>query len=175
MNGNNHSNYVRFLVLVLVCLLSNTIFAQETKDSLLVKELDEVVVSAPNTIKKGESSVYYPNSELKRTTKNASQVIAGLQIPELIVDLSSGTISTMGKEKLLILINGRPASQNELATISSKDIVKVEYISNPGVRYKNYDAVIDISVKKQNEGYGAMINLLQSPNRGWGNYTADAS
>lgn len=172
MNGNNHSSCVRFLVLVLVCLLNNTIIAQETKDSLLVKELDEVVVSAPNIIKKGESSAYYPNSELKRTTKNASQVIAGLQIPELIVDLPSGTISTMGKENLLILINGRPVSQNELATISSKDIVKVEYISNPGVRYKNYDAVVDISVKKQNEGYGAMLNLLQSLNRGWGNYVA---
>ena len=172
MNGNNHSDSIRFLVLVLVCLLNNTIFALETKDSLLINELDEVVVSAPNIIKKGESSVYYPNSELKRTTKNASQVIAGLQIPELIVDLSSGTISTMGKENLLILINGRPASQNELATISSKDIAKVEYISNTGVRYKNYDAVVDISVKKQNEGYGAMLNLLQSPNRGWGNYVA---
>ena len=64
MNGNNHSYYVRFLDWVLVCLLNNTIFAQEIKDSLLVKELDEVVVSAPNIIKKGESSVYYPNSEL---------------------------------------------------------------------------------------------------------------
>lgn len=147
--------------------------AQSTlNDSVRTRELDEVVVLVPDIIKKGESIVFYPDKQLKETTKNAGQVIAGLQIPELIVDLSSGTISVLGKDNLLILINGRPSSQNELSSIPSKNIAKVEYISNPGVRYKNYGAVIDITVKKQTEGYGAMLNLLQSVNRGWGNYVA---
>ena len=77
--------------------------AQSTlNDSVRTRELDEVVVLAPDIIKKGESTVFYPDKHLKETTKNANQVIAGLQIPELIVDLSSGTISVLGKDNLLI-------------------------------------------------------------------------
>lgn len=136
----------------LLLLVSCRCMAQSTlNDSVRTRELDEVVVLAPDIIKKGESTVFYPDKHLKETTKNANQVIAGLQIPELIVDLSSGTISVLGKDNLLILINGRPSSQNELSSIPSKNIAKVEYISNPGVRYKNYGAVIDITVKKQTE------------------------
>lgn len=100
--------------------------AQSTlNDSVRTRELDEVVVLVPDIIKKGESIVFYPDKQLKETTKNAGQVIAGLQIPELIVDLSSGTISVLGKDNLLILINGRPSSQNELSSIPSKNIAKL--------------------------------------------------
>lgn len=121
-------------------------------DSISARELKEVVVTAPDVVKKGESSVFYPDSRLKESTRDACQVIAGLQIPELIVDLSSGAISALGKDDLLILINGRPSSQYELAAIPSKNIVKVEYISNPGARYKNYGAVILSEWKQDDAG-----------------------
>jgi hypothetical protein len=39
------------------------------------------------------------------------------------------------------------------------------------VRYGEAKGVIDITVKRHETGYGVSLNLLQSVNRGWGNYT----
>lgn len=148
--------------------------AQEAEgDSLSMSAtLQEVVVEAPNTLQLGNRSIYYPSKELKDAMATSSQLLAGLQIPELIVNPANGSVSLSGGGKLSIRINGRPASETELMSISSKDISKVEYISNPGTRYGDVDGVLDIAVRRRNDGYGVLLNLLQSPNRGWGDYTA---
>lgn len=136
------------------------------------KALDEVVIAAPTNVVIGNKSVYFPSKELKNVTNSCVQLLSGLQIPELIVNPASGSVSLSGDNKLSIRINGREVSEAELASISSKDISKIEYISNPGVRYGDVDGVLNITVKRRDKGYGIMLNLLQSPNRGWGNYTA---
>lgn len=142
-------------------------------DSLSVSTtLQEVVVKAPNSLQLGNRSLYYPPKELKDAMNSSSQLLAGLQIPELIVNPSNGNVSIAGGGKLSIRINGRPVSETDLMSISSKDIAKVEYISNPGTRYGDASGVLDITVKRRNDGYGVILNLLQSPNRGWGDYTA---
>lgn len=138
----------------------------------MTKELNEIVISAPTNVVLGNKSIFFPPKELKNATNSCVQLLSGLQIPELIVNPASGSVSLSGDNKLSIRINGREVSEVELASISSKDITKIEYISNPGVRYGDVDAVLNISVKRRDEGYGVMLNLLQSPNRGWGNYTA---
>ncbi len=133
--------------------------------------LQEIVVKAPETARSGNKDTYYPTDELRESMSTSTQLLAGLQIADLIVNPATGDIAISGGGKLSIRINGRPASNTDLMAISSKDITKVEYVSNPGVRYGDVAAVLNISVKRKNEGYGVMLNLLQSPNRGWGDYT----
>lgn len=115
--------------------------------------------------------MYYPTEELRKSMSTSSQLLAALQIPDLIVNPATGDIAISGGGNLSIRINGRPASQTDLMALPAKDISKVEYISNPGVRYGDFAGVLDVAVKRKNEGYGIMLNLLQSLNRGWGDYT----
>ncbi len=133
--------------------------------------LQELVVNAPEKTKDGNKDTYYPTDRLKNSLSTSSQLLAGLQIPELIVNPATGEIAISGGGKPEIRINGRPVSNTELLAISAKDITKVEYMSNPGVRYGNAAGVVEITVKRKNEGYGVMLNLLRSPNRGWSDYT----
>lgn len=151
-----------------------TVSAQETAtDSLSMSTtLQEVVVEAPQTIRVGNRSIYYPTKDLKDAMTTSSQLLAGLQIPELIVNPANGNVSISGGGSLSIRINGRPASETDLMALTAKEITKVEYVSDPGKRYGDVAAVLDISVKRRNDGYGVVLNLLQSPNRGWGDYTA---
>lgn len=151
----------------------NAVAQSELPDTLDIShELDEIVVTAPENHTIGNKTLFYPTKELKNATNNGVQLLAGLKIPDLIINPATGSIESLGGGELSIRINGRPASQIDLTSISPKDITKVEYISNPGVRYGEATGVLDITVKRRETGYGVSLNLLQSVNRGWGNYTA---
>lgn len=140
-------------------------------DSLRVT-LGEVVVKARQGVRVGEKVVYRPEGELVRVVNSGVQLLAGLGIPEVVVDIATGDISLMGGGRLQVRINGRPASAAEVAALSPGDIVKVDYIGDPGVRYGDCDGVLDISVRRTFErGATVFANLLQSVNRGWGDYT----
>ena len=150
----------------------NAVAQRELPDSLdISRELNEVVVTAPENQTIGNKTFFYPTKELKNATNNGVQLLAGLQIPDLIIDPTTGSIEILGGGELSIRINGRPASQIDITYLSPRDITKVEYTSNPGVRYGEARGVIDIAVKRRETGYGVSLNLLQSVNRGWGNYT----
>ena len=150
----------------------NAVAQSELPDSLdISRELNEVVVTAPENQTIGNKTFFYPTKELKNATNNGVQLLAGLQIPDLIIDPTTGSIEILGGGELSIRINGRPASQIDITYLSPRDITKVEYTSNPGVRYGEARGVIDIAVKRRETGYGVSLNLLQSVNRGWGNYT----
>ena len=150
----------------------NAVAQSELPDSLdISRELNEVVVTAPENQTIGNKTFFYPTKELKNATNNGVQLLAGLQIPDLIINPAIGSIERLGGGELSIRINGRPASQIDITSLSPRDITKVEYTSNPGVRYGEARGVIDITVKRRETGYGVSLNLLQSVNRGWGNYT----
>lgn len=144
----------------------------EAADSIAGGELQEVVVTAPETMKIGNKTVFTPDRKLLEISNSSVQLLSGLQIPDLIVNIVTGQISLLGDGKLSLRINGRPASQADVAAINSKDILKVEYIDNPGVRYGDATGVLDISVRRRDSGYGAFANVMQSVNRGWADYTA---
>lgn len=165
----------RVAALCLCCLsLAGLCAAQVPEDSLSSTSLRELVVTAPQSVSSGGSRIYYPKKELTEVMTNSSQLLAGLQIPELIVNPATGSIAISGGGKLVIRINGRPASQTELMAISAKDITKIEYKPTPGVRDGAAAAVLELTVKRKLRGHSLMLNLLQSPNRGWGDYTAAA-
>lgn len=171
---NDNRLIVASAVSALCFLNAQAIRAQtELSDTASVTtNLQEIIVKAPESFRTGNKDKYYPTEELRKSMSTSSQLLAGLQIPDLIVNPATGEIAISGGGKLSIRINGRQASQTDLMTISANDISKVEYITSPSVRYGDVTGVLDITVKRKKEGYGIMLNLLQSPNRGWGDYTA---
>lgn len=164
---------MRILLISLSCLWIESSAQTVAEDTVgHIKELEEVVVIANERIVSDGKTMYYPSKELKSTTNNGIQLLSALQIPELIVNPAGGSVSPAGRSKLSIRVNGRKVSETDLLSISSKDITRVDYISNPGAGYGDVDAVLDITVRRRESGYGIMANVLQSANRGWGNYTA---
>ncbi len=49
--------------------------------------LQEIVVEASKTAKMANKDVYYPTPELRKSMSTSSQLLADLQIPDLIVNL----------------------------------------------------------------------------------------
>ncbi|MDE6116342.1 MAG: hypothetical protein K2G33_02400, partial [Duncaniella sp.] len=127
-----------YLGILFLCATAplNAVAQSELPDSLdISRELDEVVVTAPENQTIGNKTLFYPTKELRNATNNGVQLLAGLQIPDLIINPATGSVERLGGGELSIRINGRPASQIDITALSPKDITKVEYTSNPGVRY----------------------------------------
>lgn len=137
-----------------------------------VRTLDEVLVTPKERIISADKTMYFPTKEMKSVTNNGIQLLSVLQIPGLIIDPASGSVSLAGSSRLQIRINGRVVTESDLLSISAKDISRTDFIPNPGTRYGDVDAVLDITLKRRDSGCGIVANMLQSPNRGWGNYTA---
>lgn len=149
--------------------------AEAEEADTLSQSLSEITVVAPEAMRIGNRAIYTPTPELKKISNSTIQLLSGVQIPELIVNPTTGSIEIIGGGELSVRINGRPASQQDLFGVTAKDISKVEYITNPGVRYGSAAGVLDITVKRPLQtGASVFGNLMQSVNRGWGDYTAGA-
>lgn len=163
---------------IYICLIASifaytALRADTPNDTTQNHQLKEMVVSAPRETRSGSKTIYMPPKALRDNAGNAVRLLAGMQVPQLIVNPATGTIEISGGGKLLVRINGRPASATDLSSIAAADITKVEYDASPGIRYADdIAAILDISVRRRDTGYALSLNLLQSPNRGWGDYTA---
>lgn len=171
----NHFMQYKFgskVITSLFMLTSLNMSAQSTEADTIVNniELHEVTVEAPEILRRADRDVYLPNSASIKASRTGVQLISALQIPSLIVDPTTNSISRLGGGNVEIRINGRRASAQEVAALLPTEIIRIEYIANPSLKYGDVAAVVDVYVKRRNSGYSIMLNALQSPNRGWGNY-----
>lgn len=94
---------------------------------------DKTVVTLSEKIIKTKPNVF-----------DALQTVSGLD-----VDKKTKNISVFGSDKTLILINGVVKNSIDLLDLKSKDIEKIEIITNPGAKYQaEYSGVINIVTKQ---------------------------
>lgn len=132
--------------------------------------LGETVVTGhlPTYTMKGNSLTTNVQNTLLSNIGTGEDVLK--RIPGLRIDPEK-KIEVFGKGTPLIYINGRLMRDNaELEQLSSKDIAKVELITNPGARYDaEVKAVLKIkTVKPVGEGLGGYVRLAESKSRYWG-------
>ena len=73
-------------------------------------------------------------------------------------------------------INGVKAKLPEVKSLRPDDIAKVEYHDNPGLRYGNVGAVINIILKWRNSGGNFSVDLTNGINKiGTGDYNVSAN
>jgi len=97
-----------------------------------------------------DKNVVIPDSNVLKGSMNALDVLS--KIPNLRVDRINNTVTILGEQNVLILINGSDKQGNEnLKTIKPDDIDKIEIITNPSAKYDSeYTGVLNIVLKKKN-------------------------
>ena len=133
-------------------------------------ELDEVTVEASAWVRKADRNLLFPNAQQIKQSSNGLQLLQMLQIPGVIINPTDNSIALADKNEVSLRINGRPVDNKEIQALSPEQIVRVEYIDNPGVRYGEVGTVIDFIVKNPTSGGSFMGDLTQSVNRGFGEY-----
>ena len=131
--------------------------------------LGETIITGhrPTYTMKGSSLTTNVQNTLLSNIGTGNDVLK--QIPGLRIDAEKN-IEVFGKGIPLIYINGRLVQDNsELEQLSSKDIAKVELITNPGAEYDaEVKSVLKIrTVKPVGEGLGGYIRAGGDYASGW--------
>lgn len=126
------------------------------------KVLDEVVVRgnrAPDLI--GRSS-YTFTTEQRKQARQVHDLL--LMLPAVKADVRTGNVvSAMGESAPVIMLNGVRSSNDEIKTIPTNKIVRVDYYDLAPLRYHTTSAVIDVITKPLDNGHTGGIDLSAAP------------
>ena len=134
-------------------------------------ELGEVVVESQAIIQKVDRQILLPSKEQTQASSDGVSLLQNLQIPRIVISPIDNSVKTLSDESVQLRINGIEASTSDVKAINPKDIIRVEYHDQPGVRYNGAAAVVDYIVKHRDTGGSLMLagtNGLTLP--GIGNY-----
>lgn len=134
------------------------------------KALGEVTVTANRIINKVDRQIILPDSMQIKSSVNAFDLLSNMSLARLNIDPVNQTIK-VGNEEVQLRINGVRATVQEVAALRSKDILRVEYFEDPGVRFgnENVGAVVNLIVDRQ-KNYGGYVSVdgRNSPYVGFG-------
>jgi hypothetical protein len=130
-----------------------------------VTELGEIVVSEKEKAfeSKLNRDIYRIPASVK---KSSSDVFRALQdIPVLSVDEYNKSISLIGADNSIVLVNNVRRNREYLQLIQPENIDRVEVSHSPGARYfvKGVDGIINIITKTPTEGYSGYLKGEVNP------------
>lgn len=163
------------LTFCVILLLSLTPISAQTEstDSIADQQLGEVVVEAPRVIHKADMDIFHPSVSALENSRNGMQLLRNLMIPSIVVDDVLGNV-TMGGQNVQVRINGREATVNQVKALLPESIRRVEWIQNPGLRYRDATAVLNFIVVNPTLGGSVMADVMPALNVAWGEYSADS-
>lgn len=135
-------------------------------------ELEEFTVQSDAVIQKVDKQVLLPSADVKKASANGIALLRNMALPRIVVNAMDNSVSTSSGDGVQLRINSVVATKDEVLSLNPKDIVRIDYYDNPGVRFGNVAAVMDYIVKKRETGGSLMLDAMNSVNFStWGAYT----
>ena len=136
-------------------------YAQDVEKTIT---LDEVSVKAAKVVNKADGMIIYPTDAQKQASNNGYSILEKLTLANLRIDNISHSITAIdNRGGVQIRINGIVVGKQEMLALNPKDISKIDFINNPGVRYGDGIAyVIDIVTRRNGSGYTVGTDLTSA-------------
>ncbi len=133
-------------------------------------ELEGVTITGSSKRYEVSRQIIIPTQALVDISNNAWTLMKNMQLSRIQINPITNEITTDNGGNVLLQINGAPAERNEIMSLQSKDIIRVEYSDQLGVRYQA-GAVINYVVRKRENGGYIMASANQNANKyGIGDY-----
>jgi len=131
--------------------------------------LGEIAVTASATTNKVDRMVVFVTDLQKTHSSDGINLLATMQLPRLTVNPLMSSLSLPGQEKLQLCINGIKVDENDIKALKPDEVIRIEYIDNPGVRYGDADVVINYILKRSLTGGVVGVNLMNAVTSLFGN------
>ena len=141
--------------LITLSIILSSAFHAYAQDANKSVTLNEVTVKAAKVVNKPDGVTIYPTDVQKQASNNGYSLLQKLTLANLRVDNINHSISTIdNRGDVQLRVNGIIVGKQEMLALNPKDIAKINYINNPGVRYgEGIASVIDIIIRKSESGY----------------------
>ena len=151
----------RFITFSLLLSTAAITFAQNVDKSIT---LDEVTVRASKVVNKPDGMVIYPTDSQRQASTNGYSFLEKLTLPNLRVDNINHTISAIdNRGGVQLRINGIIVDKPEMTALDPKDILRVDFIDKPGVRYgESLAYVINIITRRNDSGYSIGTDITSA-------------
>ena len=172
---------IKWTFIIFLLLIGRGIFAQNNNDKISDKETDtlktkqiqEVLIKAQKKKQFSDHANYTFDKEALEKARHSKDLLTTL--PELQLDPISNTVISIKGGKVLFLINGIEASDNQVKSIAPTNVVRVEYFDIPPARYsQRADTVVNIITKNPEVGYSYGTDLTSALTTGFVNGSAYA-
>ena len=137
-------------------------------------QLNEVTVSAAPVIRKTDRQIILPTQAQIKASSNGLTLLKNLQLSRVIINPVDNSIKVPGGENVQLRINGVEVTQSEILALKPSDIIRIEYIDDPGMRY-NAGAVLNYITKRKESGGnigGSLSNAISKNGYGENNISA---
>lgn len=121
--------------------------------------LEGVTITASPVVKRTDRQIILPTEVQTKAASNGLTLLRNLQLSRIIVNPIDNSIQVPGGESVQLRINGVEVSQAEITAIRPADVLRIEYIDNPGARYGNAGAVLNYIVKRRESGGNISADL----------------
>ena len=150
-------------LITLYIILSST-FCAYSQDVEKTITLEGVTVKAAKVVNKADGMIIYPTDAQKQASNNGYSILEKLTLANLRIDNISHSITAIdNRGGVQIRINGIVVGKSEMLALNPKDIAKIVFINNPGVRYGDGIAyVIDIVTRRNVSGYTVGTDLTSA-------------
>ena len=113
-----------------------------------VVQIQEVTVLAQNRINTEDKIMVFPTREQLRHSYDGYSALRALMIPGLEADPRSATI-TYHRESVLLCIDGREATREEVQNLNPKDIKRVDFYSQGRPDYPEASTILHYILKER--------------------------
>lgn len=159
--------------LILSAAVLSSVFAFSQQDSLSTKDIQEVLIKSQKKKQFSDHANYTFDKEALEKARHSKDLLTTL--PELQLDPISNTVTSIKGGKILFLINGIEATDNQIKSIAPTNVVRVEYFDIPPARYsQRADTVVNIITKNPEVGYSYGADVTSALTTGFVNGSAYA-
>lgn len=135
-------------------------------------ELDEVVVTASPQIETATKAIWYPSKQEQRYSTNGYQLVDNMNIPDVVSSSHNQSVSIVNGQSVQCLINGIEAQPDEIATLSAKEIVRIEFQRTPGGKYVGKGGVMNFITRQYDYGGNVYLSADDGLAYQYGEYLA---
>lgn len=144
-------------------------------------ELKEIVITASNQRYEVNRQIIIPTKSIMEISNNGWNLMRNTQLSRIKINPINNQITTDNGENVILQINGLQVEKEDIMALNSKNIIRIEYLDQPGVRYQA-GAVINYIVKQREQGGYLMASGNQTISKNGtnqytfaGNYNWDKS
>ena len=138
-------------------------------------ELNEVIVTASPQIETATKAIWYPSKQEQRYSTNGYQLVDNMNIPDVVSSSHNQTISIVNGQSVQCLINGIEAQPDEVATLSARDIVRIDFQRAPGGKYVGKGGVMNFITHQYDYGGNVYVSADQGFAYQYGDYLGFAN